>query len=65
MAEAYCNTCKTKVEVLNPQRITKKNGKPDRRADRERSEQLVIDGGAPGIVVRTSRTPRIHPPRPS
>jgi hypothetical protein len=28
MAEAYCVKDKKKVEVLNPQRITMKNGKP-------------------------------------
>ena len=28
MAEAYCDTDKKMVEVLNPQRITMKNGKP-------------------------------------
>ena len=28
MAEAYCKTDKKTVEVLNPQRITLKNGKP-------------------------------------
>ncbi len=28
MAEAYCKTDKKMVEVLNPQRITLKNGKP-------------------------------------
>ena len=28
MAEAYCVKDKQKVEILNPQRITMKNGKP-------------------------------------
>jgi hypothetical protein len=28
MAQAYCVKDKTKVEVVNPQRITMKNGKP-------------------------------------
>jgi DNA polymerase II large subunit len=28
MAEAYCVKDKKKVEVVNPQRITMKNGKP-------------------------------------
>ncbi len=28
MAEAYCDKDKQMVEVLNPQRITMKNGKP-------------------------------------
>ena len=28
MAEAYCVKDKRKVEVVNPQRITMKNGKP-------------------------------------
>jgi hypothetical protein len=28
MAEAYCVKDKMKVEVVNPQRITMKNGKP-------------------------------------
>ena len=28
MAEAYCVKDKQKVEVVNPQRITMKNGKP-------------------------------------
>jgi DNA polymerase II large subunit len=28
LAEAYCKKDKKKVEVLNPQRITMKNGRP-------------------------------------
>ena len=32
MAEAYCVKDKKKVEVVNPQRITMKNGKPRSRA---------------------------------
>ena len=29
MAEAYCVKDKMKVEVVNPQKITMKNGKPE------------------------------------
>jgi hypothetical protein len=28
MAEAYCVKCKSKVEVVDPQEITMKNGRP-------------------------------------
>ena len=42
MAEAYCKTDKKMVEVLNPQRITLKNGKP------------ALQGTCPTAAARSS-----------
>ena len=55
MAEAYCKTDKKMVEVLNPQRITLKNGKPALQGACPECGGKVVREGVNPFVLATSR----------